>query len=197
MSALFGTLAAGWSKTTTVVFKQDAPLNAVVQPLSPLKNANCFSERLLRLLGFLAPIAARLLQLREIARLTPKRLAIAEMPQELVKLLAVLAEVPPDSLTVGDFWRHVARFGGYLGRQRRAYFVAHVCEENAFGVLSEAKDQQLQRLLWRPGVQHFSPSGPDKQLRVLRESVSILPDMGVVSLLTSDWRVVSNLGLGQ
>jgi len=33
-------------------------------------------ERLLRLLGFLAPIAARLLQLREIARLTPKRLAI-------------------------------------------------------------------------------------------------------------------------
>jgi hypothetical protein len=74
-------------------------------------------ERLLRLLGFLAPVAARLLQLREIARLTPKRLAIAEMPKELVKLVAVLADVPPDSLTVGDFWRHVARFGGYLGRR--------------------------------------------------------------------------------
>jgi len=75
-------------------------------------------QRLFRLLGFLALTAVRLLQLREIARLTPDRLARAELPRELVNLVALLAEVPSESLTVGDFWRHVAGFGGYLGRRR-------------------------------------------------------------------------------
>lgn len=62
-------------------------------------------------------VAVRLLQLRDIARLTPERLAQADLPPDLVTVVATLAEVPPQSLTVGTFWREVARFGGYLGRR--------------------------------------------------------------------------------
>jgi hypothetical protein len=73
---------------------------------------------LTRLLALLAPIAVRLLQLREMARLFPERLATAALPRELVLLVATLAELPVESLTVGEFWRAVARYGGYLGRKR-------------------------------------------------------------------------------
>jgi hypothetical protein len=43
-------------------------------------------QRLIRLLGFLSPVAARLLQLRELARLCPEVLARAVMPRELVDI---------------------------------------------------------------------------------------------------------------
>lgn len=75
-------------------------------------------ERLERLLGVLAPTAVRLLQLREIARLEPQRLAKAALPRELVHLVAHLAEVEAETLTVAGFWRAVAQQGGYLGRRR-------------------------------------------------------------------------------
>jgi len=75
-------------------------------------------ERLIRLLGFLAPVAVRLLQLRELARLAPERLATEALPRDLVHLVATLAEVPPATLTVARFWRAVAGLGGYLGRRR-------------------------------------------------------------------------------
>jgi hypothetical protein len=73
---------------------------------------------LTRLLGVLAPIAMRLLQLREIARLTPERLAWEVLPPELVYLVALLADLDPEVLTAGQFWREVAKQGGYLGRRR-------------------------------------------------------------------------------
>lgn len=73
---------------------------------------------LIRCLGILAPIAMRLLQLREIARWTPERLATKALPRELVQVVARLAELPVERLTVGRFWREVARWGGYLGRRR-------------------------------------------------------------------------------
>jgi len=74
-------------------------------------------ERLIRLLGILAPMAVRLSQLREVARLRPELLAKAALPPELVQLVAALANLPVESLTVGRFWREVARLGGYLGRR--------------------------------------------------------------------------------
>jgi hypothetical protein len=70
-----------------------------------------------RLLSLLAPIAVRLLQLREIARLYPERLATEALPRELVQLVATLAEVPVETLTVDRLWRAVAGWGGYLGRR--------------------------------------------------------------------------------
>lgn len=73
---------------------------------------------LTRLLGVLAPIAMRLLQLREIARVAPERLAVEVLPPEVVHLVAVLAELDPETLTAGRFWREVAKQGGHLGRRR-------------------------------------------------------------------------------
>lgn len=72
---------------------------------------------LTRLLSLLAPIAVRLLQLRELARRHPERLATDALPRELVQVVATLAEVPLETLTVGRFWRAVAGWGGYLGRR--------------------------------------------------------------------------------
>jgi hypothetical protein len=71
-----------------------------------------------RLLGFLSPVAVRLLQLRELARLNPEQLAASALPRELVHLVAYLADVPAERLTLGSFWRAVAQQGGYLGRRR-------------------------------------------------------------------------------
>jgi hypothetical protein len=73
---------------------------------------------LTRLLAVLAPLAVRLLQLRELAREAPERLAKERLPGELVALVAVLAGIAPERLTVGQFWREVACQGGHLGRRR-------------------------------------------------------------------------------
>jgi hypothetical protein len=75
-------------------------------------------EDLKRLLGFQAPIAVFLLQLRDIARLTPDALAVTELPGDLVALVAHLADIPVEQLTLGRFWHAIARQGGYLGRRR-------------------------------------------------------------------------------
>lgn len=72
---------------------------------------------LVRLLGFLALIAVRLLQLREIARLAPERLAREVLPAELVRVVAYLVNVPVDDLTLERFWRSVAQRGGHQGRK--------------------------------------------------------------------------------
>jgi hypothetical protein len=72
---------------------------------------------LVRLLGFLALIAVRLLQLRELARLAPERLAREGLPLDLVRVVVHLANLPVDELTLDRFWRTVARRGGYQGRK--------------------------------------------------------------------------------
>ena len=69
------------------------------------------------LIGGLFLIAVRLLQLRELARLEPERLATDALPAELVRVVAHLADVPVSALTLGSFWRTVARQGGHQGRQ--------------------------------------------------------------------------------
>ena len=88
-----------------------------------LKNGCRIEERqvqtvdgLIRLLGLLSPLAVRLLQIRAAARADPGRPA-----QEVIEplLLAVVAQrsgQAPATMTVGTFWREVARLGGYLAR---------------------------------------------------------------------------------
>jgi hypothetical protein len=73
-------------------------------------------EGLRRLLGILAPIAVRLLQLRAASRLTPELPASQTMPGEVVQVVAYLAKVPVASLSTLQCWHAIAGQGGYLGR---------------------------------------------------------------------------------
>jgi hypothetical protein len=75
-------------------------------------------ERLLRVLGLLAPVALRLLQLRDVVRLSPEIAALSNLPKDLVQVVAHLAEMPWESLTMKGFWWAVAQQGGFLGRRR-------------------------------------------------------------------------------
>lgn len=76
------------------------------------------AERLIRLLGLRSPIAIRLLQLRDLARLTPELAAEQVIEPETCALIAVSASLPLEQLTVAQFWQEVARLGGHLGRRR-------------------------------------------------------------------------------
>lgn len=70
-----------------------------------------------RLLGFAVPIAVRLLQLRQQARQTPTRLARTVIDPLLVAVLARRLHGHAATLTLGEFWRGVARLGGHQGRR--------------------------------------------------------------------------------
>jgi hypothetical protein len=70
-----------------------------------------------RLLGVVAVVAVQLLQLRELARLEPERAAQEVMPEEVVEVVAVLAEVEAEEVTAGWCWKELAKLGGYQGRK--------------------------------------------------------------------------------
>ncbi len=72
--------------------------------------------RLERLLGVLAPIAVYLLQLRDLARAHPERLAHDVLSPDTARLVAHLAHAPVATLTLARFWTAVAHQGGYLAR---------------------------------------------------------------------------------
>ncbi|GCF12046.1 IS4 family transposase [Dictyobacter arantiisoli] len=74
-------------------------------------------EGLRTLLGFLAPLAVRLLQLRECARQDPERPACEVLPMDVVKVVAYQAKVSPERLTTRRCWHRIAQAGGYLGRK--------------------------------------------------------------------------------
>lgn len=71
-----------------------------------------------RLLGFLVPLAVRLLQLRQAVRHTPDRPAIEVVKPLLVQVLTRLTKGDWRTLSVSDFWRQVAQLGGHQGRRR-------------------------------------------------------------------------------
>jgi hypothetical protein len=73
-------------------------------------------EGLRRLLGFLAPMAVRLLQLRTASRASPDLPAKETMPHEVVQVVAYLAKVEASSLSTKQCWYTIAAQGGYLGR---------------------------------------------------------------------------------
>jgi hypothetical protein len=69
------------------------------------------------LLGLLAPIAVRLLQLRAVARQTPQRPVHEVVPSAVVQVVAHLGQLPAETMTAQQCWHTIARYGGYLGRK--------------------------------------------------------------------------------
>ncbi len=76
------------------------------------------AERFFRLLGLLSPVAVCLLQLRDLARSEPDRLASERIAADLLTVVAAQAGLDPSRMTTQVFWREVARLGGYLARRR-------------------------------------------------------------------------------
>ncbi len=71
---------------------------------------------LMRLLAFLGITAVRLLQLRMLSRRTPDLPADAVVPAPVLNLLAARLRLTSPPKTVAEFWRAVARLGGFIGR---------------------------------------------------------------------------------
>jgi hypothetical protein len=69
------------------------------------------------LLGFAAPIAVRLLQLRQAARQPNERPAREVVDPLMVEVLARRTHTDSQSMSLRSFWRLVARLGGFLGRK--------------------------------------------------------------------------------
>jgi Transposase DNA-binding/Transposase DDE domain len=74
-------------------------------------------DAITRLLGILAPVAVRLLQLRAAAREHPEQPAAAVVGERVVRVVAAATGHAPD-LTAAQCWRLVARLGGRQGRAR-------------------------------------------------------------------------------
>lgn len=70
------------------------------------------------LLGFAAPMAVRLLQLRQEARQPVELPAVQVVDPLMVEVLARLQKISADRLTARQFFRRVARLGGFQDRKR-------------------------------------------------------------------------------
>ncbi len=76
------------------------------------------ATRIKRLLGFLAVVAVRLLQLRQDARWHPDTPACQVADGVEVALVAAHSGTTAEHLSARQFWRGVAALGGFLGRRR-------------------------------------------------------------------------------
>jgi len=74
-------------------------------------------DGLLRLLGFLAIIAVRLLQLRTASRMDGAADARQFVPNYMLKVLCARLGLFKEQLTLSEFWKSVARLGGFIGRK--------------------------------------------------------------------------------
>jgi hypothetical protein len=74
-------------------------------------------DGLRRLLGLLAPLAIRLLQLRTLARQQPERAATEVVPIEVVQLVALKTGSTAAGMTVEQCLKRIAQLGGYQGRR--------------------------------------------------------------------------------
>ena len=75
------------------------------------------AEALMRLAGFLGSLAVRLLQLRTFSRSHPEHPVQPLIPEAMLELLRVRLGLFAIPATLGEFWRSVARLGGFLARQ--------------------------------------------------------------------------------
>jgi Transposase DNA-binding/Transposase Tn5 dimerisation domain len=89
-----------------------------------LKTGCAIEQRQLRsaqglraLLGLLAIVAVRLLQLRTVARTAPETLATQVVEPEFVETVVRFRGGSADRMTAEQFWRAVAGLGGFLGRK--------------------------------------------------------------------------------
>lgn len=76
------------------------------------------ADRLIRLLGLLSPVALRLLQVRDLARREPARPASEVVQADLLAIVAAQSGGESALMTTEEFWKAVARMGGYLARRR-------------------------------------------------------------------------------
>jgi hypothetical protein len=75
------------------------------------------ATRLIRLLGWLSPLAARLLQLRDLARREAERPAHEVLDADLLVVVAAQVGQAPALMTTGAQCLAVAQMGGYLARR--------------------------------------------------------------------------------
>ena len=76
------------------------------------------AERLQAVTGVLSVVAVRLLQLKMMARDEPQRPAEQMVPIKWIQMLRSLRKRPPTGpWTVRDFYRELAKLGGFLGRK--------------------------------------------------------------------------------
>ncbi|HET8851863.1 MAG TPA: IS4 family transposase [Ktedonobacteraceae bacterium] len=75
-------------------------------------------EGLRTLLGLLAPMAVRLMQLRAASRQDPQQPASQVLPSDVVEVVAHLDHRTASTMTIQQCWHAIARYGGYLGRKR-------------------------------------------------------------------------------
>jgi hypothetical protein len=74
--------------------------------------------RLEAMLGLMSVVAVRLLQLKSIARTAPDRPADEVVPSLWIAMLSAVRKHPrPLQLTAGEFYRELAKLGGFLGRK--------------------------------------------------------------------------------
>lgn len=74
-------------------------------------------EGLRTILGLLAPMAVRLMQLRAASRQDPEQPASQVLPPDVVAVVAHLDHRPAETMTIQQCWHAIARYGGYLGRK--------------------------------------------------------------------------------
>lgn len=75
------------------------------------------SQRLQAMMGLMAVMAVRLLQLRAMARTEPQRPASEVVPENWLRTLARMRPRLKLHATVRDFYRQLAGLGGFLGRK--------------------------------------------------------------------------------
>src|SRR5450830_884273 len=76
------------------------------------------AKRLEAVTGVLSVVAVRLVQLKMLARNDPQRPAEQVVPQKWIQMLRTLRKRPPKApWTVRDFYRELAKLGGFLGRK--------------------------------------------------------------------------------
>jgi DDE family transposase/transposase Tn5 family protein len=80
---------------------------------SQLKEA----QRLRPLIALALVVATELLELKLAARRRPEEPATDRLSRDHVEMLIACRDLPSEPLTVGAFWREVAKLGGFLGRR--------------------------------------------------------------------------------